>query len=152
MLREGLGFSRVIIRVGKTDLRRGIDGLASIIRLEYGLEPMEAGTLFLFCGTKRDRIKGLLYEGDGFLLLIKRLTDGVFQWPRNSNEAMECFLQALFGESCRTKMENIASPFWRVCITPQAGRCSYKHHRDSAFIPAHHLRLYSCSEQYGCQS
>ena len=89
MLREGLGFSRVIIRVGKTDLRRGIDGLASIIRLEYGLEPMEAGTMFLFCGTKRDRIKGLLYEGDGFLLLIKRLTDGVFQWPRNSNEAME---------------------------------------------------------------
>ena len=89
MLREGLGFSRVIIRVGKTDLRRGIDGLASIIRLEYGFEPMEAGTLFLFCGTKRDRIKGLLSEGDGFLLLIKRLTDGVFQWPRNSNEAME---------------------------------------------------------------
>ena len=89
MLREGLGFSRVIIRVGKTDLRRGIDGLASIIRLEYGLEPMEAGTMFLFCDTKRDRIKGLLYEGDGFLLLIKRLTDGVFQWPRNSNEAME---------------------------------------------------------------
>ena len=89
MLREGLGFSRVIIRVGKTDLRRGIDCLASIIRLEYGLEPMEAGTMFLFCDTKRDRIKGLLYEGDGFLLLIKRLTDGVFQWPRNSNEAME---------------------------------------------------------------
>ena len=89
MLREGLGFSRVILRVGKTDLRRGIDGLAAIIRLEYGLDPLEEGTLFLFCGIKRDRIKGLLYEGDGYLLLIKRLSDGVFQWPRNSNEAME---------------------------------------------------------------
>ena len=89
MLREGVGFSRVIIRTGRTDLRRGIDGLAAIVRLEYGLDPLENGTLFLFCGTKRDRIKGLLYEGDGFLLLIKRLSDGVFDWPRNSNEAKE---------------------------------------------------------------
>lgn len=89
MLREGIGFSRVIIRTGRTDLRRGIDGLAAIVRLEYGLDPLENGTLFLFCGTKRDRIKGLLYEGDGFLLLIKRLSDGVFEWPRNSNEAKE---------------------------------------------------------------
>lgn len=89
MLREGVGFSRVIIRTGRTDLRRGIDGLAAIVRLEYGLDPLENGTLFLFCGTKRDRIKGLLYEGDGFLLLIKRLSDGVFEWPRNSNEAKE---------------------------------------------------------------
>lgn len=89
MLREGVGFSRVIIRTGRTDLRRGIDGLAAIVRLEYGLDPLENGTLFLFCGTKRDRIKGLLYEGDGFLLLIKRLSDGIFEWPRNSNEAKE---------------------------------------------------------------
>ena len=93
MLREGTGFSRVIIRVGKTDLRRGIDGLAAIIRLEYGLDPLEDGTLFLFCGTKRDRIKGLLFEGDGFLLLIKRLSNGFFEWPRNSNEARELSIE-----------------------------------------------------------
>ena len=89
MLREGLGISRVILRVGRTDIRKGIDGLAAIIRLEYGLDPLEEGTLFLFCGHQRDRIKGLLYEGDGFLLLTKRLSNGVFQWPNNSNEAME---------------------------------------------------------------
>ena len=89
MLREGTGVKRVILRAGKTDLRRGIDGLKSIIQLAYGMDPMEEGTLFLFCGTRRDRIRGLLYEGDGYLLLTKRLTDGVYQWPRRSTDAKE---------------------------------------------------------------
>ncbi len=42
--------------------------------------------LFLFCGRRR-RIKGLLWENDGFLLLYKRLDNGAFQWPRNGAEA-----------------------------------------------------------------
>lgn len=88
MLRDSAGFKRVILVTGKTDLRRGIDGLKSIIMLKYGLNPMEAGTLFLFCGTRRDRIKGLLFEGDGFLMLTKRLSDGVYQWPRDTEEAL----------------------------------------------------------------
>lgn len=79
---------RIIIATGRTDLRRGIDGLATLVRLNYGINPLD-GTLFLFCGTKRDRIKGLLFEGDGFCLVYKRLTDGVFQWPRTADEARD---------------------------------------------------------------
>ena len=56
-------FKRVILRTGRTDLRRGIDGLVAIIRLNYGLDPFEDGTLFLFCGIRKDRIKGILFEG-----------------------------------------------------------------------------------------
>lgn len=89
MLREAYGIKRIIIRTGKTDLRYGIDKLAALVRMEFGLEPLDEGTLFLFCGKKRDRIKGLVYEGDGFLLLTKRLTNGAFQWPRTSIEARE---------------------------------------------------------------
>lgn len=71
---------------GYTDLRRGIDGLAGIVQQNFGLDPC-SGSLFLFCGRRCDRIKALLWEGDGFLLLYKRLDNGRFQWPRNKTEA-----------------------------------------------------------------
>lgn len=88
MLRDATWCKRVIIRCGKTDLRRGISGLVSIIRLEYGLDPLEDGTLFLFCGNKRNSIKGICFDKDGFCMIVKRLTDGVYQWPRSTDEAM----------------------------------------------------------------
>ena len=87
MLAEAYGVSKIIIACGKTDLRRGIDGLARIIGSKYNLNPFEKNVLFLFCGNRSDRIKGLLWEGDGFLLLYKRLDNGSFQWPRNETEA-----------------------------------------------------------------
>lgn len=84
---EGLTFKRCLIAVGRTDMRMGIDGLSAAIRLRYGLDPLEKGTLFLFCGTRKDRIKGLLWEGDRFILLYIRLVDGRFQWPATEDEA-----------------------------------------------------------------
>ncbi|MCH3954882.1 MAG: IS66 family insertion sequence element accessory protein TnpB [Eubacterium sp.] len=69
-----------------TDLRKGIDGLAEIVQEQFEMNPFVGSTLFLFCGRRCDRIKGLLWEGDGFLLLYKRLEDGRFQWPRTEEE------------------------------------------------------------------
>lgn len=89
MLREAYGVKRIIIRTGRTDLRLGIDGLSAYVRLNFGMEPMDNGTLFLFCGTKRDRIKGLYYDRDGFTLLYHRLSNGKYQWPRTSEEARQ---------------------------------------------------------------
>ena len=62
----------IYIACGYTDLRRGIDGLASIVQSQFQLDPFQK-MLFLFCGRRQDRIKGLYWEGDGFLLLYKRL-------------------------------------------------------------------------------
>ena len=86
MLNDATGFSKILLAVGYTDLRRGIEGLATIIRYKYKLDPYEKNVLFLFCGKRTDRIKGLLWEGDGFLLLYKRLEGSKFQWPRSSEE------------------------------------------------------------------
>ena len=70
-------------------LRRGIDGLASIVKFNFQLDPYEKDILFLFCGRRSDRIKGLVWEGDGFLLLYKRLELGGFSWPRTKEETLE---------------------------------------------------------------
>lgn len=82
------GFKKVYLATGFTDLRCGIDGLANIIRFQFKLDPYDKNTLFLFCGRGNDRIKALLWEGDGFLLMYKRLDNGAFRWPRLTDEAM----------------------------------------------------------------
>lgn len=89
MLNDATGFKKVYLATGYTDLRRGMEGLATIIRFRFQLDPYDKNTLFLFCGKRSDRIKGLLWEGDGFLLLYKRLDNGAFNWPRTADEALE---------------------------------------------------------------
>ena len=79
---------KVYIACGYTDLRRGIDGLASVVESQFHPDPFSR-TLFLFCGRRSDRIKALYFEGDGFVLLYKRLENGSFQWPRNDAEARQ---------------------------------------------------------------
>lgn len=67
MLEDAAGIRRVVLACGTVDLRKGIDGLAMIIGDQYGQNPFEKGTLFLFCGKRSDRCKGLLWMGTGFL-------------------------------------------------------------------------------------
>ena len=92
MLRDFTGADKVYIACGYTDLRRGIDGLAAIVQQQFSLNPF-TNTLFLFCGRRRDRIKALYWEGNGFVLLYKRLESGSFQWPRSENEAKVLTMQ-----------------------------------------------------------
>ena len=59
----------------------------SVFQQQFELDPF-TNTLFLFCGRRRDRIKGLYWEKDGFILLYKRLEQGAYQWPRSESEVM----------------------------------------------------------------
>lgn len=92
----------VYIACGYTDLRRGIDGLASIVQQQFQLDPFQ-NAMFLFCGRRCDRIKALYWEGDRFVLLYKRLECGKFQWPRVKDEAKE-----LTPQQYRWLMEGLA--------------------------------------------
>ena len=102
MLNNASGFRKVYIVAGYTDLRCGIDGLAFIVKFNFQTDPYEKDILFLFCGRGRDRIKGLVWEGDGFLLLYKRLELGGFSWPRTKEEALE-----ITPEQCRALMQGL---------------------------------------------
>ncbi|WP_029319532.1 IS66 family insertion sequence element accessory protein TnpB, partial [Butyrivibrio sp. AE3004] len=79
-------FPAVYVVCGRTDMRYGVDSLAAIIERKYKVDLFVPNTLFLFCGRSSSKIKGLLWEGDGFLLLYKRVEQGHFAWPRSSDE------------------------------------------------------------------
>ena len=83
---NGIPVDNVYIACGYTDLRRSIDGLAAMVKQVFKLDPCSR-SMYLFCGRSSDRLKALLWEGDGFLLLYKRLENGRFQWPRKEAEA-----------------------------------------------------------------
>ena len=92
----------VYLACGYTDQRRGIDGLAGIVQTQFHLDSFQ-NALFLFCGRRKDRLKGLYWEGDGFVLVYKRLESGSFQWPRNGEEAWQ-----LTAQQCRWLMEGLS--------------------------------------------
>lgn len=69
-------------------MRKQIDGLAAIVSQSFDLDPF-SNAIFLFSGKRKDRIKALLWEGDGFLLMYKRLENGKFQWPKNNEQVRE---------------------------------------------------------------
>ena len=65
---------------GVTDFRKGFDGLSGIIRGELGRDPFQ-GDIFIFLNRKRNQIKLLHFEGDGFSLYHKRLEGGTYEIP-----------------------------------------------------------------------
>ncbi len=79
---------RIFIACGYTDMRRQIDGLVAIVQMNFQLDPFK-NSLFLFCCKKRDRMKALLWEDDGFFLIYKRLETGMVQWPKSSEVVRE---------------------------------------------------------------
>ena len=87
MLKNQLHFKKIYLVTGRTDLRNGIQGLAALVRLKFGKDPLEEETLFLFCGNDRKTVKGLVWDSNGYVLITKKLSCGHFQWPRNSSEA-----------------------------------------------------------------
>lgn len=88
MLCNPTGFKKIVIITGYSDMRKGINGLAELIKYNYNLDPFEIGTLYLFCGRCAGKIKGLQWDSDGFAMVTKRLESGKYQWPRSKNEAL----------------------------------------------------------------
>lgn len=102
MLNDATCFKQIYIVCGYTDLRSGIDTLVSIVDAKTNNSPYVPDALYLFCGRKSDRIKGLVWEKDGFLLLYKRLEQGKFVWPRNESE-----VHSLTSQQFRWLMEGL---------------------------------------------
>ena len=87
MLGDISGLDNTYIVCGYTDMRKSIDGLCAVVETQLRMNPASSA-LFLFCGRRRDRIKALFKDKDGYVLIYKRLSvEGGYQWPRKSSEA-----------------------------------------------------------------
>ena len=84
---------RIYLCVGPTDMRKGFDTLAALVREFLGQDPL-SGHLFLFVSRNRTRLKLLHWDSDGFCLWYKRLEAGTFRLPRVEAESAAVELKA----------------------------------------------------------
>ena len=73
--------TRVWLVAGHTDMRKGFDGLAAVVQTALAANPF-CGHVFVFRGRRGDILKVLWFDGQGLLLLAKRLERGRFVWPQ----------------------------------------------------------------------
>ena len=94
MKRIAEGATRIFLACGATDFRKQIPGLAATVSLSFKLDPYNGDCVFIFCNRKRDSIKVLRYDQNGFILATKKLLDDMkFQWPRTLDEVKEISFQ-----------------------------------------------------------
>jgi len=75
----------VYLCCGQTDMRKSINGLMTLVQSSFELDPF-AEAVFVFCNRKRDRIKILEWDEDGFWLYFKRLERGHYRWPKERGD------------------------------------------------------------------
>jgi transposase len=73
--------TRVWLVAGRTDMRKGFDGLAAAVQTTLAANPFD-GHVFCFRGRRGDILKVLWFDGQGLVLLAKRLERGRFVWPQ----------------------------------------------------------------------
>jgi transposase len=78
---------RVYLALGNTDMRKSINGLSIIVESRFELDPF-SGHLFVFCNRRKNNIKVLYWDRNGFCLWQKRLEKERFRWPDIREEIM----------------------------------------------------------------
>ena len=77
----------IVIATRPVDFRRGHDGLAATVQNELGLDP-HSGLTVIFRSKRGDRLKILVWDGTGLVLVYKRLEQGIFTWPKVQDGVM----------------------------------------------------------------
>jgi len=76
---------KVYLALGNTDMRKSINGLSIIVENHFDLDPF-SGPLFVFCNRRRNIMKILYWDRNGFCLWHKRLEKDRFKWPERSGD------------------------------------------------------------------
>ena len=87
MLRPDRSIERVYLHRAPIDMRKQIDGLSLLARDVMQLDPL-SGALFAFINARRNKLKLLLWERNGFIVWYKRLERHRFHWPRHADQTV----------------------------------------------------------------
>ena len=84
----------IYIKPGVTDLRKRAESLSFLVRCEMNLDPMEK-SIFIFCSKSHRRIAAIVWDGNGWLEITKKLEciGGTYCWPRSEKEAEKVTLE-----------------------------------------------------------
>src|SRR5436190_18525279 len=113
---------RILVAVEPVDFRKGIDGLAALCRQVLAEDPL-SGALFVFCSRRGHALKCLTYDGQGFWLCQKRLSQGRFKgWPKRPEGALrldphQLHLLLWNGDPCHAQ----AAALWRRVPVASSG-------------------------------
>ena len=84
------GAEKIIIACGRADFRKQSNSLVQMVHGSFNVDPYNESYVFIFCNRKRDGIKVLRYDKNGFILAQKKLLNKMkFQWPKDSEKAEE---------------------------------------------------------------
>jgi transposase len=72
---------RVMVAAKPVDFRKGMDGLAALVKEELKADPF-GGVIYVFRAKRADRVKMVFWDGTGLVLVAKRLDEGKFRWPK----------------------------------------------------------------------
>ena len=98
---------KVYVHREAVDFRKSINGLAAIVEQSMKLDPF-GRAVYVFSNQRRDRLKMLLWDRNGFWLLMKRLEQDRFAWPRqqavleSSTDQLHWLLDGIDIEAMRT--------------------------------------------------
>ena len=82
------GSARIFLYRGSTDMRKGFDGLAGMVRRHFR-EDVLSGSLFVFVNRRRTHVKILTWDRDGFVVYAKRLERGTFCIPSADSDQVQ---------------------------------------------------------------
>lgn len=84
----------VYLAMGATDFRKQIDSLVTMVNLQFGMDPFSESSVYIFCNKRKNAIKVLRYDRNGFILANKKLLEKMkFQWPKDSSDVREISIQ-----------------------------------------------------------
>lgn len=103
--------ARIFLRRAATDMRKSFDGLSGLVRGEFRQDPL-CGDWFVFMNRRRDLVKVLYWDRDGFALWAKRLERGRYMLPQGEEPEMDRAALAMMLEGVKARVI-FRSPRWK---------------------------------------